>query len=142
MANAIHTGSQGVVYIGAVAVASIRSFSFEETQETVDATVMNPAGVAFRSNKATFKSWSGTLDVYWTTDDVAATPSTEGGAGLSPGSAEVTIHFWPTGNSEFELGYTGNALITSRTISSSVDGMVEASVSVVGVTALAIETKA
>ena len=139
MANAIHTGSQGVVYIGSTAVASIRSFSFEETQETVDATVMNPAGVAFRSNKATFKAWSGTLDVYWTTDEVAVTNATEGGAGLTPGSTEVVIHFWPTGNSEFELGYTGNALITSRTISSSVDGMVEASVSVVGTAPLAIE---
>lgn len=132
MANQIHSGSQGVVYIGSTAVASIRSFSFEEVQETIDATTMNVSGVAFRTNKPTFKSWSGTVDVYWTVDEDGLTNATEGGAALQPGTTEVTLHFWPNGDAEFALGYTGTALITNRTISTSVDGMVEASVSVIG----------
>ena len=132
--NSIHSGSTGIVYIGSTAVASIRSFSLEETQETIDATTMSVGGVAYRTNKPTFKSWSGSLDVYWTTTDDDTTPDgqVDANALLSPGSTEVTIHFWPIGDDANELGYQGPALITGRTISSSVDGMVEASITVIG----------
>ena len=151
MANQIYAGSEGTVYIGNVAVASIRSFSLEETQETIDATTMNVSGVPFRTNKATFKSWSGTVDVFWTVDDAQADDVEQGGTYnasddsdhfgiLQPGSTEVTIEFWPAGDATAgDLGYTASCLITSRTISSSVDGMVEATISVLGTTAL--ETK-
>jgi hypothetical protein len=132
--NSIHSGSTGIVYIGSTAVASIRSFSLEETQETIDATTMNTGGVAYRTNKPTFKSWSGSLDVYWTTKDDDSTPNGQEDANvtLAPGSTEVEIHFWPIGDDTYDLGYKGPALITGRTISSSVDGMVEASITVIG----------
>lgn len=143
MSTSIHTGSQGIVYLGSTAVASIRSFTFEETQETVDATVMNTAGTAFRTNKPTFKSWSATIDVFWTVDDDYADALTtnvgEAGASLTPGSTEYAFHFWPIGDNTYELGYTGNGIITGRSITSSVDGMVEASVTVLGTSALATE---
>jgi len=137
MANQIYTGSNGVVYSGSTAVASIRSFSLEQTHETVDATVMNVSGVAFRTNKPTFGAWTATVDVYWTTDD-AAGDKVEAGM-LTPGPDEVTLHFWPAGDGATELGYTGNALVTSRSISSSVDGMIEASITVIGTAPLATE---
>lgn len=132
--NTLHSGSTGIVYIGSTAVASIRSFSLEETQETIDATTMNVGGVAYRTNKPTFKSWSGSIDVFWTTqdDDTAPDGQVDANALLVPGSTEVTIHFWPIGDDLNELGYQGPALITGRTISSSVDGMVEASITVIG----------
>ena len=132
--NTLHSGSTGIVYIGSTAVASIRSFSLEETQETIDATTMNVGGVAYRTNKPTFKSWSGSIDVFWTTqdDDTAPNGQVDANALLVPGSTEVTIHFWPIGDDLNELGYQGPALITGRTISSSVDGMVEASITVIG----------
>ena len=134
MATTIHSGSQGIVYIGSTAVASIRSFSLEQTQETIDATTMNVSGVAYRTNKPTFKSWSGSVDIYWTTQDDDTTPDgqVDANASLTPGSTEVTIHFWPVGDDLNELGYSGPALITGRTISTSVDGMVEASITVIG----------
>lgn len=137
MANQIYTGSNGVVYSGGTAVASIRSFSFEQTQETVDATVMNVSGVTFRTNLPTFQSWQGSVDVYWTTDD-AAGDKVEAGM-LQPGPNEVTIHFWPAGDGANQLGYTGTALVTSRSVSSSVDGMIEATISVIGTGPLTTE---
>ena len=173
MAN-IYSGSNGIVYVGTTAIASIRSFSFEETQETIDATTMNTAGVAFRTNKATFKSWSGSVDVFWTTETETAVdgfgPTTgatdmekEAGAGtvadgssdlntpvaqpdlmgiLQPGDQVVTLHFWPAGDAnDGDLGYTGECIITGRTISSSVDGMVEASITVLGTAPITTETK-
>lgn len=166
MANKIYSGSEGIVYVGSVAVASIRGFSLEETQETIDATTMNTSGVPFRTNKATFKSWSGTIDAFWTlddstqNDDYSGDPTTtlvEQGATaptdsdtddnnrfgiLQPGKTEVTLHFWFAGDAtNGNLGYTANALVTSRTITSSVDGMIEASVSVIGTSALETENK-
>lgn len=132
MATNIHSGSQGIVYMGSTAVASIRSFSFEETQETIDATTMNTAGAAFRSNKATFKSWSATIDVFWSVEESVGVDTTETNPTLQPGATEYTFHFWPTGDSANELGYTGTGLVTGRTISTSVDGMVEASITVLG----------
>ena len=170
MATNIHSGSEGIIYVGSTAVASIRSFSLEETQETIDATTMSTSGVAFRTNKATFSSWSGSLDVYWTTEDTSvdaygteaatashveagsdplaegsstlSTPATADGALfgiLKPGKEEVTIHFWPAGDDAGELGYSAKGIITGRTISSSVDGMIEASITVLGTEALATE---
>ena len=101
---------------------------------------------AFRTNKPTFKSWSGTVDVFWTVtpagtnaDGGAASAQAEFGASTRPGTTEATFHFWPSGDNTNELGYFGNGIITSRTISTSVDGMVEASFSVIGTTALATE---
>ena len=109
---------------------------------------MNSTGVSFRTNKATFKSWSGTIDVFWTVDDASADDVEQGGTYdaaddsdhfgiLQPGSTEVSVEFWPAGDATAgDLGYKANCLITSRTISSSVDGMVEATVSVLGTEAL------
>jgi hypothetical protein len=172
MAQNIFSGSEGIVYVGSKAVASIRSFSFEETQETIDATTMNTSGVAFRTNKATFKSWSGSVDVYWTTEDVSVdgygadakathveasndwttTPPTLDNVSatsdaalfgiLQPGSDEVTLHFWPAGDAvDGYLGYKANCIITGRTISSSVDGMVEASITVLGTAPIETQVK-
>ena len=163
MAQTIFSGSEGIVYVGNKAVASIRSFSFEQTQETIDATTMNTSGVAFRTNKATFQSWSGSVDVYWTTNPLSvdgygdepkqthiedgndwattnptlnnttATSDADLFGNLQPGKDEVTLHFWPAGDAtDGYLGYKANCLITGRTISSSVDGMVEASITVLG----------
>lgn len=165
MANNIFSGSEGVVYVDNTAIASIRSFSLEETQETIDATTMNTSGVAFRTNKPTFSSWSGTVDVFWTTTDTSTnnygptaatathvehggTAPSDGAGGdgdadlfgiLRPGTDEVTLHFWFAGDDTGELGYFAKCLITNRTISSSVDGMVEATISVLGIEAIKTE---
>lgn len=138
MADIKYTGASGIIYAGAQALACIRSFSFEETQETVDATCMNTSGVTFRTNLATFQSWSGTIECYWMTDD--GVNKTEALGLLQPGPTEITIHFWPAGDAAAgELGYTANCLVTGRTISSSVDGMVEASITVLGTSAITTE---
>ena len=145
MATTIHSGSQGIVYIGSTAVASIRSFSLEQTQETIDATTMNTSGAAFRTNKATFQSWSATIDVFWSVEEDAnplTTNVTETNTTLAPGATEYTFHFWPAGDDTYELGYTGTGLVTGRTISTSVDGMVEASITVLGTGAISTENGA
>jgi lipopolysaccharide biosynthesis protein len=120
MAN--HTGSEGTVKVGANAVAEIRSFSIDETGDTIEDTAL---GDSFRSFKAGMRQWSGTIDTWWDETD------TNGQGVLDVGSS-VTLNFQPEGSDSGDTQIQGTALITGKTINSSFDGMVEASYSVQG----------
>lgn len=128
MAN--HTGSEGTVKVGANAVAEIRSFSIDETGDTIEDTAL---GDSFRSFKAGMRQWSGTIDTWWDETD------TNGQGALDVGSS-VTLNFLPEGADSGDTQIQGTALITGKTINSSFDGMVEASYSVTGVGGLTEST--
>jgi len=127
---ATHTGSEGSVKVGANAIAEIRSYSLEETADTVEDTVM---GDTYRTHKTTLKSWSGSVDVFWDEAD------TTGQGALAVGS-EVTANFYPEGSSSTDAYKTGTAIVTGKTISASFDGMVEASITLQGTGALSDAT--
>ena len=125
MAN--HTGSEGTVRVGATnAVLEIRSYSVEETADTVEDTSM---GDAYRTFKTTLKGWSGSVDVFWDELD------TTGQGALVPGT-EVNIRFYPEGTVTPDVYYTGQAIVTGKTITGSFDGMVESTITVQGTGAL------
>lgn len=124
MAN--HKGSEGTVKVGSNAVAEIRSFSIEETGDTLEDTSM---GDSARTYLASLTSWSGTVDVFWDETD------TTGQGALDVGSS-VTLNLYPEGDTTGDTYYTGTAIVTSKSVSSSFDGMVEASFGVQGSGAL------
>lgn len=128
---ATHTGSEGTVKVGANAIAEIRSYSLEETADTVEDTSM---GDTFRTHKTTLKSFSGSVDVFWDETD------TNGQVALAVGS-EVTINFYPEGATTGDTYYTGTAIVTSKSITGSFDGMVESTISVQGTGALTSATE-
>jgi hypothetical protein len=119
---ATHTGNEGIVKVGANAVAEVRSFTVTETAETVDDTVK---GDTYRTKKVTFKSWSGEIGALWDETD------TDGQGALSVG-AEVTLNLYPEGDSSGDTYLTGAAIITEREITSDLEGLVEASLTVEG----------
>jgi hypothetical protein len=124
---ATHTGSEGTVRVGATnAVLEIRSYSVEETADTVEDSSM---GDGYRSFKTTLKGWSGSVDVFWDELD------TTGQGALVPGS-EVNIRFYPEGTTTGDIYYTGQAIVTGKTITGSFDGMVESTITVQGTGAL------
>lgn len=127
---ATHTGSEGTVRVGANAIAEIRSYSLEETADTVEDTSM---GDTFRTHKTTLKSFSGSIDVFWDEGD------TNGQIALAVGS-EVTINFYPEGATTGDKYYTGTAIVTSKTVTGSFDGMVESTINVQGTGALTFST--
>lgn len=127
---ATHTGSEGTVKVGANAIAEIRSYSLEETADTVEDTSM---GDTYRTHKTTLKSFSGSVDVFWDDTD------TNGQIALAVGS-EVTINFYPEGSSTGDKYYTGTAIVTSKTVTGSFDGMVESTINVQGTGALTFST--
>jgi predicted secreted protein len=131
---ATHTGSEGTVRVGVNAIAEIRSYSVEETADTVEDSSM---GDAYRSFKTTLKGWSGSVDVFWDETD------TNGQVAMTVGT-EVTINFFPEGATagQTEKYYSGTAIVTGRTVTGSFDGMVESTITLQGTGALSLLTLA
>jgi predicted secreted protein len=127
---ATHTGSEGTVKVGSNVIAEIRSFSIEETADTLEDTTM---GDTARTYKSSLTSYSGSLDVFW--DETDAT-----GQGALTIGAEVTLAMYPEGDTAGDTYLTGTAIVTGRSISSSFDGLVEMSISVQGTGALTSTT--
>lgn len=129
---ATHKGSEGVIKVGANSVAEIRSYSIEESADTLEDTSM---GDSARTYKTSLTSFSGSLDVFWDETD------TNGQGALSIGS-EVTLNVYPEGDTSGDTYYTGTAIVTGVSRSASFDGLVEASISVQGSGALSESTVA
>ena len=127
---ATHTGSEGTVKVGSDAIAEIRSFSIEESADTLEDTSM---GDTARTYKPSLTNYTASIDVLWDKTD------TNGQGGLSVG-AVVELSLYPEGDTSGDTYYTGNATVTGRTINSSFDGLVEMSISVQGNGALVEET--
>jgi predicted secreted protein len=123
---ATFTGSDGVILVGTDQVAEVRSYSIDETMDTLEDTAM---GDTSRTYKTSLKSFSGSADVFFDDTD------TSGQGALTVGS-EVTLNVQFEGNTAGDHKLSGTVLITGRTISASFDGMVEASISFQGTGAL------
>lgn len=127
---ATHAGSEGTVKSGANAIAEIRSFSLEESADTIEDTTM---GDASRTYLTGLKTFSGSVDVFWDETD------TDGQVSFAVGSS-VTLAVYPEGDTAGDTYYSGTAIVTGRTITSSFDGMVEASFTLQGTGALTATT--
>lgn len=128
MAN--HTGSEGLIKVGTSTVAEVRSYSIEQTGDTVEDTTM---GDAWRTHKTTLKSWTASVDVYWDETD------TNGQTAMAVGS-EVTFKGYPEGADTGDTYLTGTAIVTGKTVTGSFDGMVESTISLQGTGALSSAT--
>ena len=127
---ASHIGRDGIVKVGAATVAEVKSFSIEESADTVETTKMTDTA---RSHAITLTSFSGSLDCFWDETD------TTGQGALTIG-ASVTLALYPEGDTTGDTYYSGTALVTGVSRSASFDGMVEASISVQGTGALTADT--
>lgn len=132
---AILTGNNGVVKLdasvgGAVtAIAAIRSFSVELTRDTIETSTM---GTDVRTYLNGMSSWSGSADIYF--DSAATTGTLAVHTVLNPTSGTVgagTLTF--EGFLADATGkFSGEVIITGFTVNSTMDGMVEASISFQG----------
>lgn len=121
---AISTGSSGVVKVatagGSVAVvASVRSYSLEGSADTIDSSVIGDTAKQF---KAGLKTSTVSIECYWDSADAEQILMDEG--------ATVDWQVSPTGTGSGESYFAGSGIITSRSVSGSFDGMVEASFSI------------
>lgn len=115
-------GSEGLVKVGSATIAEVKSYSLEESADTIETTKMGDAARTYLPSLTTF---SGSVDCFWDETDTA------GQIALAVG-ASVTLVFYPEGATSGDTYYSGTALVTGKTITGSFDGMVEASITIQG----------
>jgi hypothetical protein len=123
---AVHKGSEGTVKVGVNGILEVRSYSIEESADTLETSTMGDTARTYVPSLTTF---TGSVDVYWDETD------TNGQGALSIG-AEVTLNVYPEGDSSTDTYYTGSAIVTGVTRTASFDGLVEASITLQGTGAL------
>ena len=126
---ATHTGSEGVIKIGSTVLGELRSYTLENTSDTIEDTSM---GDASRTYKVGLKGFSGSASLFF--DELDA------GQILIVVGSEIAIKVFPEGASSGDKFYEGNAIVTGYNISASFDGMVEAEVTFTGTGILTLGT--
>ena len=155
---ATYTGFDGVLKIGdadtsspdistAAAIGNLRNFTIEQTQDTIETTTMSSGGNrTYAPGLSTF-TFSG--DVYFdATDDVQVALEQllekSGNSGTGAAESVATFEAYPSGDTATQTPangkYSGQCIITSFSVTSSVDGVVEASFSAQGTGALTFAT--
>lgn len=116
-----YTGQNGVVTIESATVAEVRSFSFEHTVETIDASVM---GDTYRGYRRGMMTGSGSMDLLFSSTH--ETPIIDA---MIAGTV-VTITMFPAGNTGTPTppSIAVEAYITGYNMESTMDDMVTASV--------------
>src|SRR5210317_1442536 len=109
---ATHKGSEGTVKVGSNAVAEVRSYSIEESADTLEDTSMGDSARTYLSSLTT---WSGSVDVFWDETD------TTGQGALTVGSS-ITLNVYPEGDTTGDTYYTGSCIVTGVSKSGSFDG--------------------
>jgi hypothetical protein len=141
---AILTGNNGAISVNGIAVLAVRNFSIEMTRDTIETTTM---GTDVRTYVSGLSAFSGSADVYFDPDTAvtgfdAAETTFNPTAGLV-GTAGVAGKFYivldATGTNPDSV-FTGNIIVTGYTVNSTMDGMVEASMSFQGSGAVTYNT--
>jgi predicted secreted protein len=137
---AIITGNNGSIKLstaagGAVnstALAAVRNFTIDLTSDTIENTTMSQASDT-RTYVKGLSSWSGSADIYFDSSGSAPGHLTVYPI-LNPtsgtvGQANLAVELYLDGSSG---KFNGSIIITGFSINSSMDGMVEASISFQG----------
>jgi len=139
---ATYTGHDGVIKLAdtdasltSTAVGNLRNFTIEQTQDTIEDTVMSTANV--RTYKPGLSTFTFSGDVYFDESDGVHNVLDDLVTKTGEGST-ATFEVYPAGEDTGRRKLSGSMIITSFSITSSVDGMVEASFSAQGTGALTI----
>ena len=112
---ATHTGSQGTVKVGSNAIAELKNWTLDQSQDTVETTKL---GDTVKTFSATQSSSSGTMDCFWDETD-------SNGQGAMTIGATVTLNLYPEGATSGDTYYSGSAIINSVGVAQAHDGIVE-----------------
>ena len=121
---ATNKGSSGIVKIAAsggsvAAVGEVRSYSIDESADTIEDTAM---GDTVKTYLASLSDATLSIDALWDDSDAQQLALDT--------KADIDWEIHPTGTGAGEKYYAGSGVVTSKTISASYDGLVEASFSV------------
>ena len=135
------TGNNGAITLNGNSVAAVRSFSVDMTSDTIETTVM---GTDVRTYIKGMSSFSGSADVYFDAAEFDTYETTFNPTAGLVGATGVAIKLYVQENysGTSDYAFTGDVIVTGYTVNSSMDGMVEASISFQGTCATAYSTTA
>jgi hypothetical protein len=132
------TGNNGAISINGIAVLAVRNFTIDMTSDTIETSTMQSD---VRTYVKGMSSFSGSADVYFDDSDYDTNETTFNPTSGVVGAAGVTGKFYidyaAAGNDDV---FQGTIIITGYSVNSSMDGMVEGSISFQGSGALAYST--
>lgn len=144
---AILTGNNGVIKVDdgsgtPTAIAAVRNFTIDITTDTIETTHM---GQDTRQYVKGLSSWSGSADIYFDpaeyplTTAFASDPTDTALFALNPtlqgvGQAVYTVELYLNNTAN---KFTGECIVTGFSVNSTMDGMVEGSISFQGSGAIA-----
>jgi predicted secreted protein len=124
-------GNDGNVAVGNIAIAQVRTFTVEMTADTIETTIMGQDSRTFLKGLSQF---SGSADIYFD-----PTEFNSGVATFNPthstsvvGLGGVLVKFYLDQDASADIAFQGNCIITGYTVNSSMDGLVEASITFQG----------
>lgn len=135
------TGNNGAITLNGNSVAAVRNFSVEMTADTIETTTM---GVDVRTYVTGLSSFSGSADVYFDAADFDTYETSFNPTAGLVGASGVAVKLYIAENyaSTSDYAFTGNVIVTGYTVNTSMDGMVEASISFQGTGATVYSTTA
>lgn len=135
------TGNNGSITVNSVNVANVRNFSIEITADTIETTTM---GVDVRTYVSGLSSFSGSADVYFDPADYDTYESTFNPTAGLVGASGVAGKFYIQENysSTNDYAFTGTIIVTGWTVNTTMDGLVEASMTFQGTGAATYSTTA
>jgi hypothetical protein len=137
------TGNNGGVSVGGTTVANVRNFSVEITADTIETTTM---GTDARTYVKGLSSFSGSADIYFDPSEFDGAEQvfnpTATSVGASAGVVAVKFYLENNYSSTSDYAFTGDVIVTGYTVNSSMDGLVEASISFQGTSGTTFSTTA
>lgn len=115
------------------AIANMRNFTVEQTQDTIEDTVMSTGNMT-RTYKPGLSTFTISGDIYWDGSDTNGHLLLDDFLNQEGGDTLVSFKCYPSGDASggTNAELAGSGILTSLSITSSVDGMVEASFSIQG----------
>lgn len=125
------TGNDGAIVVGSTTLAAVRNFSIETTADTIEFTVM---GNDTRQYKKGLSQFSGSADIYFDASEFGGASGTFNltTSTAAVGDGAITFKGYVLSDASNDIAFTGTIIVTGYTVNSSMDGMVEASISFQG----------
>lgn len=123
------TGNNGAVIVGGTSVAAVKNFSVELKADTIETSFM---GVDARTYVKGMSSFSGSADIYFDPTEFDGAETTFNPTTGTVGDAAIAVKLYLEQDATNDKVFTGNIVVTGYSVKSSMDGMVEASISFQG----------
>jgi hypothetical protein len=116
---AVHTGSAGLIKIGANTVAEVTAFTMETTADVIESTELSDTSKTYEVSR---KSGTVTIEAAWDETD-------SNGQIVLQEATGVTLLLYPEGADSGDYFYTVPAIVTGNSVSVTMDDLIRLSIS-------------